>query len=426
MIYFWIVVYNVFIVPLAVIGFYLMGIFNMKIREGIKGRLRSKKELLNFVRSRRNRRELFIVHSASLGEFEQAKPVIRGLKALRPDILIVASFTSPSGYKNAERMEEVDLYTYLPLDVFFWVKVFLQKLKPAKIVFVSYELWPNLLFLARRYRISTYIISARLRNADFKSRPIVRSIVRGLYELVDNIYTVSETDEHAFKKRLGINKVEVLTLGDTRYDQVLQRAKEHIKFRVKRVFDEGFAFIAGSVWPQDVRHLLPALKRAMERFEDLKIIIAPHEPTQYAIEALRDYFEQYGYQVDLYSKLSEVSSRRVVVVDVVGILAELYHQSRIAFVGGSFRGSVHNVMEPAVAGNPVVVGPYYKNSREAELLIEEGGAFPCRDREEIFEILVHLKEDEKFYREASEASRRVIVRNLGASARTVKEILGLS
>ena len=85
MIYFWIVVYNVFIVPLAVIGFYLMGIFNMKIREGIKGRLRSKKELLNFVRSRRNRRELFIVHSASLGEFEQAKPVIRGLKALRPD-----------------------------------------------------------------------------------------------------------------------------------------------------------------------------------------------------------------------------------------------------------------------------------------------------------------------------------------------------
>lgn len=425
MIYFWIVVYNVFVVPLAVIGFYFMGLFNAKIREGIKGRLRSKKELLNFVHSRRNRREVFIVHSASLGEFEQAKPVIRGLKAFRPDVLIVASFTSPSGYENAERMEEVDLYTYLPLDVFFWMKVFLQKLKPAKIIFVSYELWPNLLFLSRRYRISTYIISARLRKADFKSRPVVRSIVRGLYELVDNIYTVSRQDEDAFRRKLGISKVKVLTLGDTRYDQVLQRAKERIKFRAKEVFDKGFVFIAGSVWPQDVRHLLPALKRAMERFEDLKVIIAPHEPTQYAIETLRDYFEQYGFEIDLYTELSGVSHKRAVVVDTVGILAELYHQSKIAFVGGSFRGAVHNVMEPAVAGNPVIVGPYYRNSREAELLIEEGGAFSCRDGDEIFEVLVRLKEDGKFYREASNASKRVIVRNLGASARTVKEILEL-
>ncbi|MBO8130822.1 MAG: hypothetical protein H0Z29_04800 [Candidatus Marinimicrobia bacterium] len=426
MIYFWILVYNLIVVPIGFIGFNLLALVNKKARAGVRGRIKSRVDLLNFIRKKSSRRETFLVHSASLGEFEQAKPVIRGLKALRPDILIVASFTSPSGFENAERMTEVDHYTYLPLDTYIGMRIFLHKIKPSKIIFVSYELWPNLLFLAIRYNIKTYLISARLRNIEFKSKPLLKSIMKTLYEMINNIYAISEKDERAFKNILGINKIRVLTLGDTRYDQVIERAKRRIKFNVKKIFDDGFVLICGSIWPQDARFLFPAIKGVMDKFDNFRVIIAPHEPTEYAIEMVRDWFSQYDIRVQTYTSLNGVSDSKVVVIDTIGLLAELYHQSNVAFIGGSFRGSIHNVMEPAVAGNPVIFGPYYKNSREAEQLLEVGGAFCCTNESEIYSLIFKFIVDEDFFLKSSKAASDFILNNLGASTKTVKEILELN
>ncbi|HPC35081.1 MAG TPA: glycosyltransferase N-terminal domain-containing protein [Candidatus Marinimicrobia bacterium] len=420
---FWLVIYNAIVMPIAYSGLIILSYFNSKIKEGLDGRQTLWLNLQKF-REEFPKRTVYLVHSASLGEFEQAKPVIRGLKTLRPDILLVASFTSPSGFKNAERMPEVDLFTYLPFDTFLQTRRFLQKLRPAKIIFVTYELWPNLIFHANRYKIKTYLISARIRPGSSKLKPIIRNFFADLYRSLDYIYAISEEHKQSVLKLIGSVKITVLNLGDTRYDQVIERSKLIANKMITRIFDEGFVFIGGSIWPQDARHLLPALYQCLENFPDFKIILAPHEPNDYALEMLEDEFQTHNIETIRYSQLKgQPSTKRVVLIDQIGILAELYHQANLAFVGGSFRGSIHNVMEPAVAGLPVLFGPSYHNSQEAELLVQSGGGLVCLDESNIYSTIKQLMTKPDDYQKAARSARQVILENMGASSRTVREIL---
>ncbi|MFH1213912.1 MAG: glycosyltransferase N-terminal domain-containing protein [Candidatus Neomarinimicrobiota bacterium] len=420
---FWLVIYNAIFIPIAYAGLIVWSHFNAKIKEGLDGR-EALWPAIQKLRERFPTRTVYLIHSASLGEFEQAKPVVRGLKALRPDILLVSSFTSPSGYKNAERIPEVDLFIYLPIDTFLRTRRFIQKLRPAKMIFVTYELWPNLIFNAGRHHVTTYLISARIRPGSSKLKPGIRTFFCDLYRSLDYIYAISDEHKLSVEKLIGSAKITVLNLGDTRYDQVFERAKLLANKMIPRIFSDGFIFIGGSIWPQDARHLLPALYRNLHEFPSLKVIIAPHEPNEYALEMLEDDFQSKGFETLRYSRIKDQSTtNRVVLIDRIGILAELYHQANLTFVGGSFRGSIHNVMEPAVAGLPVLFGPTYHNSQEAELLIKAGGGFVCADETclsgEIRRLLTRTTE----YQQAATAARQVILRNMGASARTVKEIL---
>ncbi len=423
MIFFWLIIYNFLIIPVLYLILPVWALFDNKMREGLIGRKNLWLTIEQF-RARHPKQELFLIHSASLGEFEQAKPVIRGLKSLRPDILIVASFTSPSGFKHAARIPEVDLFIYLPLDTYLRTRHFIQRLRPAKIIFVTYELWPNLIFNARRHHVRTYLISARVRPGSSKTKPIISTMFGELYRSLDYIYAISDEHKMSLQKLVGSVNITVLSLGDTRYDQVIQRSQELLQKQWQRVFAEGFILIAGSIWPQDARHLIPAIISALPSHPDLRIILAPHEPNEYALEMLEDMFNQSGFATRRYSELHQPETeRRVVIVDRVGILAELYHQAHLAFVGGSFRGSIHNVMEPAVAGLPILFGPTYHNSHEAELLIKAGGGFCCEDSAELYQKLHQLISEPQTYQRAAQAARQVIFDNMGASARTVKEIL---
>jgi len=419
----WMLIYNIIIVPLGIFIVSLFSLFNEKLKKGVKGRKKSWKKLKNFRKINPNE-EIFLIHSASLGEFEQAKPVIRGLKTIRPDITIVVTFASPSGYENAERMNEVALLLYLPVDSFFRMKRFLNILKPKKIIFVTYELWPNFIINAMKKKIPTYLMSARIRENSKKWLFPTRGFFRYLYKSVDYIFTVSENDKKVLEKLIGEKDIRVLHLGDTRYDQVIERAKKRINKHIPKLFEDGFVFVAGSVWPADVRHLLPALIKVYKSNKDFCIVMAPHEPSEYALETLEDTFDQNEISTLRYSNIgNKNNSNRVILIDRIGILAEIYHQSNMAFLGGSFKGAIHNVMEPAVAGIPVLFGPDYHNSREAELLISDGGGRCCQSSDEFFDVITNLIKNEQLYKEVSEASRQVIIKNLGASAKTVKEIL---
>src|SRR6056297_503425 len=219
--------------PVAYIGYYVDFLFNKKIRRGIYGRRKTNRELKGY-REKFPNRKVILVHSASLGEFEQAKPVIRGLKALRPDIDIVASFASPSGYDNADRIEEVALFIYLPIDTLNRTNKFLTTLQPEKIIFVTYELWPNLVINALRYDIQTYLMSARVRKNSMKLLPVIRTFFSEIYRCLDHIYAVSEEDSKTMENLVGTVDVKVLNLGDTRYDQVVQRAERNINGMVNK------------------------------------------------------------------------------------------------------------------------------------------------------------------------------------------------
>jgi len=420
---FWLVIYNTIFIPVVYAGLLVLSQVNTKIQEGMTGRKSLWLALQRF-RERFPNRTVYLIHSASLGEFEQAKPVIRGLKAMRPDILIVSSFTSPSGFKNAERIAEVDLFIYLPIDTFLQTRRFVQKLRPAKMIFVTYELWPNLIFNAGRHHIKTYLISARIRPGSSKLKPVIRTFFADLYRSLDYIYAISEEPKQSVLKLIGSVKITVLNLGDTRYDQVIERSRLLANKMIPHIFKEGFVLIGGSIWPQDARPLLPALYQSLYEFPALRIILAPHEPNEYALEMLEDDFRTHGFESIRYSQIKgQTLTNRVVLIDRIGILAELYHQANIAFVGGSFRGSIHNVMEPAVAGLPVLFGPTYHNSQEAELLVKAGGGYVCADHAGLYNVINRMLTKPDDYQKAAQASRRVILENMGASARTVKEIL---
>lgn len=421
MIKFWFFIYNLLIVPVTFSSVQVLSLFNNKIRRGVTGRKASWYRLKRF-RQKYPDQEVFLIHSASLGEFEQAKPVIRGLKTIRPDVTIIASFTSPSGFEHAEKMPEVSLMIYLPFDTYFRTRRFMQILKPKKIIFVTYELWPNLIMNAKRHHIPSYLMSARIRRNSSKFLPFVSGFFKELYRLLDYIFAVSEEDKNSVYQLIGSVPIGVLNLGDTRYDQVIERARMTVQ--IPKIFDRRFIMVAGSIWPQDARHLVPVIRQLHQRYPDIAYIIAPHEPNDYALESFEDQFSGNGLSVCRYTHTRHFPvNETIVLIDKIGILAELYHQAQLAFVGGGFRGSVHNVMEPAVAGIPVIFGPAYHNSREAEQLVKTGGGFTCGDAPSLYMLISKLIEDEPFYLRASQSAQQVILDNLGASARTVKAIL---
>ena len=422
--YFWSILYNIFVVPLGVFFYHLFSVFSKKMQMGIRGRKKTFAEIKN-LRKLYPDREIILLHSASLGEYEQVKPVVKGIKERDKEIITVVSFTSPSGYEHADKIPEVDLYIYLPFDFKSKVYWFLEILKPTKIIFVTYELWPNLLHVARKKHIKTYLISARIRKSSRKWRFYIKSYFAHLYCSLDHIFTVSNMDKEELLKRTGNKKLNIQTLGDTRYDQVIQRAELRASKNIPKIFNDGFVIIAGSVWEQDLEVITTPLVQLIKSNENVKLIIAPHETDKLHVNPIVDAFLRQGFQVSKYSELDGKCNDRVLVVNTIGVLAELYHQSNMAFVGGSFKGAIHNVMEPAVAGIPVIFGPLYHNSREAEKLVEFGGGFSCENSLEFHVLVEKLISDSNYYQKAAKASKDVIFNNKGAAEKTVNQILAI-
>lgn len=418
----WNFLYNYFVVPLGVFFFVVFSVFSKKMKAGVRGRRKTFSEIRNLRRIYPDRK-LFLLHSASLGEYEQVKPVVKGIKEKDKSIITVVSFTSPSGYEHADKIPEVDLYIYLPFDIKTRIISFLEILKPEKIIFVTYELWPNLLQVAKSKNIKTYLISARIRKGSHKWRFYIKSYFANLYCSLDYIYTVSDMDKEELINRTGKSDMNILTLGDTRYDQVIQRAELRSNKNIPKLFNSGFVFIAGSVWEQDLEVITTPLVQLIKSNEDMRLIIAPHETDDLHVMPIVNAFLRQGIQVSRFTKIDKGCNHRVLIVDTIGVLAELYHQSDMAFVGGSFKGAIHNVMEPAVAGIPVLFGPKYHNSREAEKLVEFGGGFCCENSLEFHVLINKLTSDNKNYQKVAKASRDVIFNNKGAAEKTVNQIL---
>jgi len=300
---------------------------------------------------------------------------------------------------------------------------FLKVLHPNKIIFVTYELWPNILASAKSFGIQTYLISARIRAKSRKWKFYTKSYFASLYNSVDNIYTVTPGDKQALETVLKNNRKNILTLGDPRYDQVIQRAEKQEDKNIPKFFNDGIVICIGSVWEQDLDVISLPLIELVKTRENIRLIIATHEIDDSHVNPIKNQFETSGIVTTKYSELNGKLTSRVLIVDRIGVLAELYHQSNIAFVGGSFKKAIHNVMEPAIAGIPVLFGPYFQNSREAQQLVEKGGGFSFNTSREFDNILKELIDDEAKYNEVALASKNVILNNKGAGQRIVEQIL---
>jgi len=334
------------------------------------------------------------------------------------------SFFSPSGYNHVED-DQIDCKIYLPMDFFWIIKKSLRLASPRKLILAAYDVWPNLIWSAKSLGIHTSIFAARFSKNTSKSALIIRQFYKSVYNQISTIYTISDNDYNQLKKILfPSTKPIIRVLGNPRYDQVKQKSDKFTEERTKSVLLRPKRLIIGSSHNEDEAILLEPIITLMTDIDDLSLIWVPHEPNQQNIEKIKNYFISKSLSVELLgNKEPDDIATKVIIVDSIGRLSQLYWSGQVAYVGGGFSSGVHNVMEPAIARLPIFFGPKYDNFPEALELIKVNGAFHIKDGNDFILGINNLFKDNNSFLKASYAATDVIHRNLGSATRIVRGII---
>ncbi|MEN3038028.1 MAG: glycosyltransferase N-terminal domain-containing protein [Candidatus Kryptonium sp.] len=422
--------YNLFFVPILFIAFHILGHLNKKVKKGIEGRKDLLKDLELKIKQKFNpQKPTFWFHSSSLGEFEQAKPLIAKIREkINPNIIV--TFFSPSGYEHSKNYPLADVVSYIPFDSIFNARKFTNLIKSDKtyLFLMKYDIWPNHIYMARKNNFTICIANAIV-NEKKTSLP-QRFFYGTFYELCDYIFLISENDEKNITK-LNLKKPKIFSTGDTRYDQVFSRSKESKKkaflpsnATTTKNNERKKIFVVGSSWEDDEKIIIPAIIKIQKYEPKLLTIIVPHEPTE---ENIRKIEEELANKISFirFSAIENYTDQKVIIVDAVGYLMSLYAYADVAYVGGSFKQGIHNVLEPATYGIPVIYGPKINNSPEAQNLAKIGGGFVVKDKKEFYKTLRKLLSDEKFRIESGKRSFELVSSNLGATDKII-QFLGLN
>ncbi len=418
---FWRAAYSFAVIPLFWIAIRGISLLNAKTRRGVRGRDTLFADLERQVALLGPGPRVWF-HSSSMGEFEQAKPIIAELKHRHPGTLVVVSFFSPSGYEHSRKYRLADVITYLPFDTRRNARRFLDLVRPDAAVIVRYDIWPNHIWELHARGIPSLIANATMRRRTKRRLPVARSFHHSVYNEIDEILTVSASDIEAFKQ-FSLDHPTLQAIGDTRYDQVTGRSEEARKRNIipgaitagKRVV------VIGSSWPEDEEVVIPACLRLQAESGDILVIVVPHEPTEEHIEGLERDFAGKASSIR-FSGLNEYAGESIVIVDSVGILLVLYAHAHIAYVGGSFRQGIHNVLEAAVFGIPVLFGPRHRNSHEPIMLVECGGGFVVENTDEAYRTLKNLLDDTVARSASGERSAQFVRSHTGATARFLEHL----
>ena len=350
-------------------------------------------------------------HAASLGEFEQGRPVIEQLKKEKPDTKILLTFFSPSGYEIRKNYALADIVSYLPLDTASAAKKFVEMLNPSKAIFIKYEFWPNYLQALKAAGIPVYSISAIFRPGQIFFR-WYGQWYKKLLQGIDHIFVQDKASLDLLKTH-GVDKVSIA--GDTRFDRVADLAAQAKTIPLVEAFvkDTEKVIVAGSSWPKDEELLV----RYLKLHPDVKMILVPHEIHAAHIMGISKLLN--GNFV-AYTEATEqnVQTANCLVVDTIGLLSSIYRYGHVAYIGGGFGVGIHNTLEAAVWNVPVVFGPMYEKFREARDLIAIGGAFSIPDSETLEEKLDALLKDKK----AGVIAGEYVKQNTGATKLILKEI----
>jgi len=417
---FWWIVYNYLVLPILFIFIKLASFFNQKIKQGLTDRKRIFEDLiLNFADIDR-RKKLIWFHSASLGEFEQAKPIIEKIKKF--DVNILITFFSPSGYCNSINYPYKDVISYLPLDSWSQMSRFILITRPDAVVLMRYDIWPNMIWLLNEKNIPTFIVDATMRENTKRKFLFSKNFHKSVYNCFTKILTVSVQDANNFSEFIT-DKQKVKSVGDTRFDRVYQKSLEA---KSRKLFKENFfknkkVFVAGSSWESDEDVFLPAFLKLLKYDPACVLILVPHEPTLLHLEKIDNYL--FGKEKSIrFSSLNNYDEERIIIIDSIGILLSLYYYADVTYVGGSFKQGIHNVLEPAVYGVPVIYGPKIQNSQEAIRLSNNNGGMVIHNSREIYKLLRKLFEDETYRNELGAKSKDFVLNNIGATEKIIKEI----
>ncbi|TFH00656.1 MAG: hypothetical protein E4H13_06915 [Calditrichales bacterium] len=413
---FWQIIYNYFTAPLIFILAHLVSVFSRKVRNGVYPRYRSINQVEAWIQKQPDTQKRVIFHAASLGEFEHIRPLLEEFKSQYQTTNIVFFF-SPSGYEHVGTPRGLDAYFYMPFDrPKNWNRLF-NIIKPTMLIVAKHDVWPAQIWTARHYAIPTFLINASLREKSSRSKHLVKRFLKHVYRDFDYIYAISEDDTRRFATHYPRCRVE--TMGDTKYDQVVVRKKQakSVELLPESWIKEDWIFVGGSVWPEDTAHLFPALVRLLEKKPQLKVILVPHQPVEKAVKNIEEKFFQWGTK--RFSQRETLQTERVLIVDAIGYLAGIYHYAKAAYVGGSFHQGVHNVMEPAIFGIPVLYGPVHTNSYEAIQFSENNGGQVVTNADEIYRAIGTLYENEAQRQAVGLQAKQFATRNTGATERLI-------
>src|ERR1035437_1207453 len=418
---FWFLFYNLLIVPVLYLGVQIAGLYSKKVKRGIKGRRRLFEELIINSAAIRKANKLIWFHSSSLGEFEQAKPIIEELKKNK-GINILVTFFSPSGYDNSRKYPFADLVSYLPFDTKANEAKFIRIVKPNLSVLMRYDLWPNHIWAMKSFNLPTFLVDATMKENSRRKILFIKNFHKYLFRDVTKILTVSKSDADGFKD-FGCTDNQVKAVGDTRFDSVYQRsltARAHNLLKTDLLKNKRI-LVAGSTWEADEEVILPTFSKLAKNDDDVILIIAPHEPTVIHLEKIENEFSG-DLETIRFSFMNNYKGEKVIIIDSIGILLTLYTYADAAYVGGSFKQGIHNVLEAAVYGIPVLFGPKIDNSQEAKELLRLGSGILIRNKKEAYRNLRMLFSNDMLRKKKGAVSYNYVQKNLGATEKILKEI----
>lgn len=357
------------------------------------------------------------IHAASLGEFEQGRPLIEMIRRNHPDAKILLTFFSPSGYEVRHNFPLVDAVVYLPFDTKKNVRQFLDTVKPRMAIFVKYEFWGNYLNELKLRGIPTYIISAIFR----KSQPFFKPWGGEFRKMLTYFTHIYVQDKGSRELLAGIGIKNVTVAGDTRFDRVTDIMESCVEIPQAAALtrDTSLTIVAGSTWPPDESYLLPCFNA----HPGMKLIIAPHEVNEERIAAIESQLNRPSCRLSTATP-EEAAKCDCIIVDCYGKLSSAYRYGNIAYIGGGFGVGIHNLNEAAVYDIPVIFGPHYHKFKEARDLIKCKGGFSFSNKEEFDAIIEPIVNDKKLREQYGKNAGNYIKENLGATRIIYADIVG--
>lgn len=381
----------------------------------MKGREQTLETLKKHISSADN---VIWLHAASLGEYEQGLPILERLKFTYPNHKLLLTFFSPSGFEVKKNTLAADVVTYLPMDTKKNVNEFLDIVNPKLVLFIKYDIWPNYLKALNTRHVPTLLVSAIFKKEQIYFK-WYGGFMRNCLKAFDKFY-VQDENSKSLLSTIGLEHCDVT--GDTRFDRVskILDANNGLEF-MDMFHTKSHCFIAGSTWPEDEKLLVGYINKSPST---MKFVLAPHNIKKEHSTRLKASITKATL---LYTEIDgqNLTDTQVLIIDTVGILTKIYSYATIAYVGGGFASGLHNTLEPAVFGIPVLIGPKYNGFKEAEDLVALGGIISINTQEELTQKITEFSESTDIVESLGEINSNYISKNTGASAKILNDITKL-
>lgn len=417
-------IYNI-VIYFVLWGIAIASLFNEKVRKMWRG----EREAFKILRQKVDPNAKYIwFHAASLGEFEQGRPLMERIRKDYPQYKILLTFYSPSGYEVRKNYEGADIICYMPVDTRLNAIRFLRLVRPVMAFFIKYEFWSNFLHILKHRNIPTYSVSSIFREDQVFFKWYGRNYA-GVLKCFTRFFVQNEESKRLLEG-IGITAVDVV--GDTRFDRVLQIKEAAKQLPICEAFRTGVAssqsagvphhdfkvFVAGSSWPPDENIFIPFFNE----HKDWRLLIAPHVIAEEHLKLILSLIK--GKKVVRYTQTTpeEAAEADVLIIDCFGLLSSMYNYGDVAYIGGGFGVGIHNTLEAAVWNMPVIFGPNNKKFQEAQGLLKSGGGFEINTYEDFSGLMSSLMNDETFLKQAGDKAGTFVAHLAGATDKVLTSV----